>query len=173
VCRADGITRSRAAHPFGVVRLVSSQTRHAVYDALPVVFPDVFPGAGDAPVDRPPASAQTRTDIGELLASPGFDAWSEVLSRVGNCARPIRPYGHSVTIDTATGEIVRSYASSQDPFGVTHIRCGNRRATACPSCSRLYAADMFHLIRAGVTGGKSVPDTVAENPLVFATLTAP
>jgi hypothetical protein len=152
---------------------VSSQTRHAVYDALPVVFPDVFPGAGDAPVDRPPASAQTRTDIGELLASPGFDAWSEVLSRVGNCARPIRLYGHSVTIDTATGEIVRSYASSQDPFGVTHIRCGNRRATACPSCSRLYAADMFHLIRAGVTGGKSVPDTVAENPLVFATLTAP
>jgi len=34
-------------------------------------------------------------------------------------------------------------------------------------------ADVFHLIRAGVTGGKTVPESVAENPLVFATLTAP
>ncbi len=32
---------------------------------------------------------------------------------------------------------------------------------------------MFHLIRAGVTGGKTVPERVAENPLVFATVTAP
>ena len=32
---------------------------------------------------------------------------------------------------------------------------------------------MFHLIRAGVIGGKTVPESVAENPLVFATLTAP
>ena len=29
------------------------------------------------------------------------------------------------------------------------------------------------LIRAGVAGGKTVPATVAENPLVFATVTAP
>ncbi len=32
---------------------------------------------------------------------------------------------------------------------------------------------MFHLIRAGVSGGKTVPETVADNPLVFATVTAP
>jgi hypothetical protein len=32
---------------------------------------------------------------------------------------------------------------------------------------------MFHLIRAGVSGGKTVPPTVADNPLVFATMTAP
>jgi hypothetical protein len=37
----------------------------------------------------------------------------------------------------------------------------------------VYAADVFHLIRAGVTGGKTVPESVAGNPLVFATLTAP
>jgi hypothetical protein len=43
----------------------------------------------------------------------------------------------------------------------------------CPACSRVYAADVFQLIRAGVTGGKTVPASVAENPLVFATLTAP
>lgn len=32
---------------------------------------------------------------------------------------------------------------------------------------------MFHLIRAGVTGGKGIPEAVADNPLVFATLTGP
>jgi hypothetical protein len=32
---------------------------------------------------------------------------------------------------------------------------GNRRATECLSRSRLYAADMFHLIKAGVCGGKT------------------
>ena len=32
---------------------------------------------------------------------------------------------------------------------------------------------MFQLIRAGVAGGKTVPESVSKNPLVFATLTAP
>ncbi|MBA2560045.1 MAG: hypothetical protein H0V07_09190, partial [Propionibacteriales bacterium] len=153
-------------------RPVSSQTRHAVYDALPVVYPDVFPGAGAASLDLTP-TAQARTEIGELLVSRDFDGWSEALSRVENCAHPIRLHGSSETVDRATGEIVSSYASSREPFGVTHIRCGNRRASECPSCSRLYAADMFHLIRAGVSGGKTVPESVADNPLVFATVTAP
>jgi hypothetical protein len=31
---------------------------------------------------------------------------------------------------------------------------------------------MFQLIRAGITGGKTVPASVADNPLVFVTLTA-
>src|SRR4051794_8931130 len=53
--------------------------------------------------------------------------------------------------------------------------CG--AGTVAPASARLFAGlradDMFHLIRAGVTGGKGVPDTVADNPLVFATLTGP
>ena len=47
---------------------------------------------------------------------------------------------------------------TDEPLGVLHVRCGNRRASECPSCSRIYAADTFHLIRAGVTGGKGVPE---------------
>jgi hypothetical protein len=153
---------------------VSTQTRHAVHDTLPAVYPHLFPGFGeDAPLDLPPLSATTEADITKLLVSRGFNAWSEALSRVGNCAHPIRLHGHSETVDRATGEVVASYTSSQEPLGVTHIRCGNRRAAECPACSRLYAADMFHLIRAGVAGGKTVPESVADNPLVFATLTAP
>lgn len=107
------------------------------------------------------------------MTSADFDAWSQALARVGNCAHPIRLRGHSETIDTAAGEIRSSYSSEDAPLGVTHVRCGNRRASECPSCSRLYAADMFQLIRAGVAGGKAVPASVAENPLVFATVTAP
>ncbi len=51
--------------------------------------------------------------------------------------------------------------------------CGNRRASRCPSCSRVYAADTYHLIKAGLSGGKAVPETVRTHPRVFATLTAP
>jgi hypothetical protein len=105
--------------------------------------------------------------------SRDFDDWSEAVSRVGNCAHPIRLCGSSDTVDTWTGEIVASYRSSDEPLGITYVGCGNRRASECLSCPRLYAADMFHLIWAGVTGGKTVPASVADHPLVFATLTAP
>ena len=142
----------------------------AVHDVLP----GLFPGFGEsAPLDLPPVSARTEQEVCDLLVSGRFDAWSQALARVGNCARPIKLRGRSETVDTTTGEIVSTYSSEQEPLGVTHVRCGNRRASECPSCSRLYAADMFQLIRAGVAGGKTVPESVAENPLVFATVTAP
>ena len=67
-------------------------------------------------------------------------------------------------VDPATGEVLSSYASCDEPLGVTYIRCGNRRASECPSCSRVYAADTFHLIRAGVTGGKTVPGIGGREP---------
>lgn len=51
--------------------------------------------------------------------------------------------------------------------------CGNRRATVCPACADRYAADAFHLVRAGLSGGKTVPTTVADKPRLFLTLTAP
>jgi hypothetical protein len=134
-----------------------------------------FPGFGeDAPLDLPPdLSARAKQEIVDLIISGNSAAWSETLAGVGNCARPVRLVGQSTTVDSGTGEIVGCYSSDWEPTGVTHVRCGNRRATECPSCSRLYAADMFHLIRAGVCGGKTVPERVAENPLVFATVTAP
>jgi hypothetical protein len=157
-----------------VVTLVSTRSKAAVTDTLPALFPAVFPGHDeDAPLDLPPVTEAVQLQIRDRLVSPGFDAWSEALARVGNCSRPIRLHGSSQTVDAATGEILSAYSSRDEPLGVTHVRCGNRRAAECPSCSRLYAADTFHLIRAGVAGGKTVPETVAENPLAFATVTAP
>ncbi len=44
----------------------------------------------------------------------------------------------------------------------------------CPACSDRYAADAFHLVRAGVVGGaKGVPESVTARPRAFVTLTAP
>lgn len=143
-------------------------------DALPPLFPAAFPGHGeDAPLDLPPLTPRVEEQLKDLLVSRRFGAWSEALARVGNCAHPIRLYGTSQTVDTTTGQVVGSYSSADAPLGVTHVRCGNRRASVCPACSRLYAGDMFHLIRAGVTGGKTVPEAVADNSLTFATVTAP
>jgi hypothetical protein len=153
---------------------VSLKTRSAVYETLPGLLPDSLPLApNDRLPDVPALTPKTEQRVIERLKSPGFDAWSEALSRVGNCVNPIRLVGRSETIDTTTGEVVSTYSSEDEPLGVTYIPCGNRRAKVCPPCSRLYAADVFHQIRAGAVGGKTVPETVAENPLVFATVTAP
>lgn len=156
---------------------MSRRTRARIYDTLPALAPTMFgdletvPGdAGDA---RRLSDAVAQRQVAEFIGSADFDGWTEALARVGNCSKPIRLVGSSQTVDTTTGEVVAEYSSADEPLGVTWVRCGDRRASECPSCARLYAADMFQLIRAGVIGGKTVPETVAENPLVFATLTAP
>lgn len=97
----------------------------------------------------------------------------DALARVGNCAHPIRLRGSSHTVDRTTGEILSAFDSRHLPGQELHVPCGNRRASKCPACSRVYARDTFELIRAGVAGGKQVPESVADNPMVFLTLTAP
>ena len=51
--------------------------------------------------------------------------------------------------------------------------CGNRREAVCPSCAETYRADAYQLVAAGLRGGKGVPDSVTEHPMLFVTLTAP
>ncbi|WP_433571572.1 replication initiator [Streptomyces sp. CA-251247] len=112
-------------------------------------------------------------DLLHLVNHPDFDRAQQQIERLGGCTEPVRLTGRTTTIDTTTGEVLRSYTSSDEPAGSLLTACGNRRASRCPACSRLYAADTYHLIRAGLTGGKNVPDTVRTHPRVFATLTAP
>ena len=127
----------------------------------------------DGGLDLGVLSPAVEAQVVDRIVSPQFDAWAETAARVGHCARPIRLHGSSQRIDTLTGEVLSTYPSCDEPLGLTHVRCGNRRESVCPSCSRVYGADTFHLIRAGVVGGKTVPETISANPLVFATLTAP
>jgi Replication initiator protein, pSAM2 len=133
-----------------------------------------FPGVGEhAPLDLDLSDPRLQRQLLDLARSGRLGHFADVAARVGNCARPIRLAGASERIDAVTGEVLRSYSSASEPLGSTYVRCGNRRAAECLSCSRLYAGDLFQLIRCGVSGGKTVPETVADNPLVFATLTAP
>lgn len=133
-----------------------------------------FPGFGEgAGLQLEDLSPSEERDILRRLTSRTFDDWAVAASGVGYCSNPVRLRGHSTTFDKGTGEAVGQFSSEGMPLGVLHLRCGNRRDSKCPSCSRLYAADTFHLIRCGVVGGKGVPEHVVDNPLAFATLTAP
>lgn len=132
-----------------------------------------FPGYGeDAGLDLS-LTPGALTGILGRLRDGSAGAFADALAGVGNCAHPIRLHGHSDTVDIRTGEVVSSFNSTDAPLGVLMVPCGNRREHVCPACSRTYAADTFQLIRAGVTGGKTVPTSVGSHPLVFATLTAP
>ena len=117
---------------------------------------------------------QTQQSITERLGRADLGRWLGQVQQVRSCARPVRLVGHTTTIDTATGEIMASYNSAGEPDGITYLRCGNRRAAVCPSCSHEYKGDVWHVLMAGAAGGmKDVPATIANHPLVFATLTAP
>ena len=40
------------------------------------------------------------------------------------------------------GEVLSPYDTANDPDGVAYVRCGNRRASVCPSCSHEYKGDV-------------------------------
>jgi hypothetical protein len=133
-----------------------------------------FPGFGEeAPLDLSVLTATAERGIVDRLRDGSLYAWADTAARVGYCARPVRLTGSSTTIDAATGEILDDFSSADTPLGVLYRPCGNRRAEECPSCSRVYARDTFEMIRAGLVGGKTIPAAVADNPLLFVTLTAP
>ena len=119
-------------------------------------------------------STATQAEVAARLSRPGLGRWLGQVQQVRRCGRPVRLVGSSDTINGSTGEVLASYASSTEPDGVTYLRCGNRRASVCASCSHEYKGDLWHVLMAGAAGGiKGVPDSVAAHPLVFATFTAP
>lgn len=108
--------------------------------------------------------------------TPGFLAaagLADAEHRVTGCANPVRLRGSTMLVDTTTGEAHTRYASDQELDGYTYVRCGNRRASVCPSCSHEYKGDAWHLLMCGLGGGRGIPADVAQRPATFATLTAP
>ncbi|MDQ0749062.1 hypothetical protein QF034_003293 [Streptomyces africanus] len=112
-------------------------------------------------------------DAIRIAQDPKFSRWLEQVTATGGCAHPVHLSGSTTVLDGATGEILRRYDTRDEPGERLLIRCRNRRASICPSCSRLHAGDTFHLVRAGLLGGKNVPATVRTRPRLFITLTAP
>jgi hypothetical protein len=111
-------------------------------------------------------AARTRT-------TDALETFNEQGARCGWCAHPIRLIGSVTSVDSASGEVVRTYSTNDEPDGLLLKACGTRRATRCPSCAATYASDARMLVRSGMSGGKGVPDTVSSHPMVFATVTAP
>jgi hypothetical protein len=115
---------------------------------------------------------QTVEQIVTRAGRADFDRWAEQVTRCGHCSHPIRLRGR-VEHRSSTGRQI-AYSTDAEPDRVLLIRCGNRRAAVCPSCSYEYAGDMWQLLYAGAAGGrKGVPESIRSHPLVFATLTAP
>jgi hypothetical protein len=106
-------------------------------------------------------------------AGNGFRRWSEQVEHAGYCCRPIRIRGRVEQVDRATGEVRGVYSTEGEPDDVLLVACGTRRAARCRSCASWYRRDAFHLVAAGLRGGKGIPDSVESHPKVFATFTAP
>ena len=91
--------------------------------------------------------------------------WRGVLAEVEQarlCSHPVRLRG--LRLDRTTGELVETSLL---------VPCKDRRSAVCPSCSRLYQADAWQLVAAGIRGGKGVSTEVLQHPQLFVTLTAP
>ncbi|MEU1504907.1 replication initiator protein RepSA [Kitasatospora sp. NPDC005748] len=114
-------------------------------------------------------------DLARLAARGDLPQLTEQIRRTGGCANPIHLKGFRTLTHGPTGAVWHRYTTDHEPGHRLKVACGNRRASRCPSCARTYAADTYHLIRAGLAGDqtKGVPDTVRAHPRVFATLTAP
>ncbi|WDM17269.1 plasmid replication initiator protein [Streptomyces lavenduligriseus] len=117
--------------------------------------------------------SSTERDLIRLVHEPGYSRWLEQIKSIGGCAHPIYLAGYTTTRHALTGEILRHYDTSSEPGGRMPVRCRNRRETRCEPCSYLHAGDTFHLVRAGLLGGKGVSDNVRHHPRLFVTLTAP
>lgn len=140
------------------------------HEGEPVVAGDTRPAWGDTchPTSPTGIDPALLAEIVDRASKPGFDRFQSQLRSSGYCARPVRLRGevcdhHGHRIWTTQGE----------PDGVLRKACGNRREAVCPSCAERYRQDAYHLISAGLRGGRGVPDSVTAHPVVFATLTAP
>jgi len=94
-------------------------------------------------------------DILSRASSAGYEDWWAKVTDSGFCASPVR--------------LERTAPDSQTEV---FVRCKNRRATVCPSCSQLYAGDTWELVHAGIAGHDE-RSPLSDHPMVFATLTAP
>jgi hypothetical protein len=125
---------------------------------------------------RPPIAPlqitpQLAREIADRAARPDFARLDAQLRSSGYCARPVRLQGRVETCDGHGRR--RVWTTDAEPDGILRKACGNRREAVCPPCAERYRQDAYHLIAAGLRGGKGVPDTVAGHPAVFVTLTAP
>src|SRR5690242_4977391 len=131
-------------------RQVVAMTADTAATAAPDPEPQPGSGSGADADDTPAARAH-------------FRAWEDQLAAEDTCSHPVQLRSRTDMIDTTTGELAPVY-------GHASVGCGNRRETVCPACSATYKRDARQLVRAGLGGGKGIPETITGHPCVFATL---
>ncbi len=109
----------------------------------------------------------------QRATQPDYFGWLDHIRAAAGCTRPIRLAGNLYTVEPATGRILDQRHTDAMPDAAIYKACGNRRATVCPACATVYQRDAYQLLRAGLVGGKGVPETVSRHPAVFPTFTAP
>ena len=127
---------------------------------------DIAATAALAPGPLTGSGSGATADDTKVISRADFSAWERQLAADGTCSHPIQLRSRTDMIDLATGELAPLY-------GEVSVACGNRRETVCAACSQVYKRDAQQLVRAGLAGGKVIPDTITGHPCVFATLTAP
>lgn len=130
-----------------------------------------WPVVGAGAVAEPPAPVSP-----ELLAragSPDYRAWLSHVLPAAACSHPIRLGVETEWSDGHGNPEPRERVSDDMPDGSLYVACKNRRRSMCPGCAETYRADTYQLIKAGLVGGKGIPDAVAAHPCVFATFSAP
>jgi hypothetical protein len=128
-------------------------------------------------VDDSTGTGGNRESLGiELLqrvTRDDYKGWLNTVLASGGCVRPVRLRGTVRHVDTTTGEVLYGLDTKDLPDKAIYVPCGDRRASVCPPCAETYRADTYQLIRAGLAGGKGMPESLAAHPCVFATFTAP
>jgi hypothetical protein len=103
----------------------------------------------------------------------GYAQWQRQVCSAGYCQHPVRLVGAVDQVEVDSGEATTVFDTDHQADRVLLKACGTRRAARCPPCAEVYRADAYQLLRAGLTGGKGVPETVAGHPRLFVTFTAP
>jgi Replication initiator protein, pSAM2 len=109
------------------------------------------------------------SQLAEKASQPGFERWrkEQAAARLLSASSATRQQSMQVPARCSI------HTRPDEPTEYLLVACGNRRASRCEPCARVYADDTFHLIRSGLIGGRDIPPSVAAHPVVFATFTAP
>lgn len=124
------------------------------------------------PTDLAPSSVMTQV-LGRAADAEQWERFERQMRATGYCRHPVRLRGQVDAVDVGTGECQSVYSTEPEPDRTLLKCCGNRREAVCPSCAETYRGDAYQLVAAGLRGGKGVPESVCEHPMVFVTLTAP
>ncbi|TYB50042.1 replication initiation protein [Actinomadura chibensis] len=111
--------------------------------------------------------------MAKIIDRADFERWAARARATGGCSQPVYLTGTVEHVHAGTGELLHRYTTDREPDGALPVACKTRRASRCPACAEIYRADTYQLIRAGLAGGKGIPDSVAGHPAAFVTLTAP